>query len=43
MHRQIAGTEGCGAIWETYGIQRAEVAMLTVAELVTHFELMDFA
>uniref|UniRef100_A0A914GQ16 G-protein coupled receptors family 3 profile domain-containing protein n=1 Tax=Globodera rostochiensis TaxID=31243 RepID=A0A914GQ16_GLORO len=33
MHRQIAGSEGCGAIWEQYGIQRAEIAMLTVQEL----------
>jgi len=49
MHRQIAGAEGCGAIWEQYGylaiykdiyivinykgIQRAEVAILTIQEL----------
>uniref|UniRef100_A0AC35FN88 G-protein coupled receptors family 3 profile domain-containing protein n=1 Tax=Panagrolaimus sp. PS1159 TaxID=55785 RepID=A0AC35FN88_9BILA len=33
MHRQVAGTESCGAIWEQYGIQRAEIAMLTVEEL----------
>ncbi|KAL3097119.1 hypothetical protein niasHS_002835 [Heterodera schachtii] len=33
MHRQIAGSEGCGAIWEQYGIQRAEIAMLTVQQL----------
>uniref|UniRef100_A0A7E4WCF0 G_PROTEIN_RECEP_F3_4 domain-containing protein n=1 Tax=Panagrellus redivivus TaxID=6233 RepID=A0A7E4WCF0_PANRE len=33
MHRQISGAEGCGAIWEQYGIQRAEIAMMTVAEL----------
>ncbi|CAD5206117.1 unnamed protein product [Bursaphelenchus okinawaensis] len=33
MHRQIAGTEACGAIWEQYGIQRAEIAVLTVKEL----------
>ncbi|KAF7635486.1 ANF_receptor domain-containing protein [Meloidogyne graminicola] len=33
MHRQIAGSEGCGAIWEQYGIQRAEVAILTIQEL----------
>uniref|UniRef100_A0AC34RD06 G-protein coupled receptors family 3 profile domain-containing protein n=1 Tax=Panagrolaimus sp. JU765 TaxID=591449 RepID=A0AC34RD06_9BILA len=33
MHRQISGAEGCGAIWEQYGIQRAEIAMLTVAAL----------
>ena len=33
MHRQIAGSEGCGAIWEQYGIQRAEIAMMTVAAL----------
>lgn len=36
MHRQIAGSEGCGAIWEQYGIQRAEIAMLTVQELNKH-------
>lgn len=36
MHRQIAGAEGCGAIWEQYGIQRAEIAMLTVQELNKH-------
>ncbi|KAI6203700.1 G-PROTEIN-RECEP-F3-4 domain-containing protein [Aphelenchoides besseyi] len=33
MHRQIAGTEACGAIWEQYGIQRMEMAVLTVAEM----------
>ncbi|KAI1724798.1 receptor family ligand binding region domain-containing protein [Ditylenchus destructor] len=36
MHRQIAGAEGCGAIWEQYGIQRAEMAVLTVQELNKH-------
>lgn len=36
MHRQIAGAEGCGAIWEQYGIQRAEIAVLTVQELNKH-------
>lgn len=36
MHRQISGTEGCGAVWEQYGIQRAEIAMLTVRELNKH-------
>lgn len=33
MHRQIAGTEACGAIWEQYGIQRMEIAVLTVQEM----------
>lgn len=33
MHRQISGTEACGAVWEQYGIQRAEIAVLTVQEL----------
>ncbi|KAI6234516.1 hypothetical protein M3Y99_00803900 [Aphelenchoides fujianensis] len=33
MHRQIAGTEACGGIWEQYGIQRMEMAVLTVAEM----------
>uniref|UniRef100_A0A915DXN1 Receptor ligand binding region domain-containing protein n=1 Tax=Ditylenchus dipsaci TaxID=166011 RepID=A0A915DXN1_9BILA len=36
MHRQIAGAEGCGAVWEQYGIQRAEMAVLTVQELNQH-------
>ncbi|TKR93576.1 hypothetical protein L596_008001 [Steinernema carpocapsae] len=33
VHRQIAGTEGCGPIWEQYGIQRAEIALNTIEEL----------
>ncbi|KAK0425117.1 hypothetical protein QR680_009040 [Steinernema hermaphroditum] len=33
VHRQIAGTEGCGPIWEQYGIQRAEIALSTIEEL----------
>lgn len=36
MHHQITGAEGCGLIWEQYGIQRAEIAMLTVHELNKH-------
>uniref|UniRef100_A0A8R1DJ07 G_PROTEIN_RECEP_F3_4 domain-containing protein n=1 Tax=Caenorhabditis japonica TaxID=281687 RepID=A0A8R1DJ07_CAEJA len=33
IHRQIAGSESCGEIWEQYGIQRSEIAMLTVKQL----------
>ncbi|VDK43446.1 unnamed protein product [Anisakis simplex] len=33
LHHQIAGTEGCGQIWEQYGIQRTEIALSTIAEL----------
>ncbi|KHN88099.1 Metabotropic glutamate receptor 5, partial [Toxocara canis] len=36
LHHQIAGTEGCGQIWEQYGIQRTEIALSTVAELNNH-------
>ncbi|CAJ0571112.1 unnamed protein product, partial [Mesorhabditis spiculigera] len=32
LHRQMAGAEGCGEIWEQYGIQRTEVALKTVKE-----------
>ncbi|CAI4227652.1 unnamed protein product [Auanema sp. JU1783] len=30
VHRQIAGSESCGQIWEQYGIQRTEIALQTV-------------
>ncbi|CAB3408217.1 unnamed protein product [Caenorhabditis bovis] len=33
IHRQIAGSESCGEIWEQYGIQRSEIAMLTVRQI----------
>ncbi|KAK6032034.1 hypothetical protein OSTOST_01793, partial [Ostertagia ostertagi] len=33
VHRQIAGSESCGQIWEQYGIQRTEIALRTVREL----------
>ncbi|UMM13023.1 hypothetical protein L5515_001507 [Caenorhabditis briggsae] len=33
IHRQIAGSESCGEIWEQYGIQRSEIAMHTVNKL----------
>ncbi|EYC24341.1 hypothetical protein Y032_0014g2448 [Ancylostoma ceylanicum] len=33
LHRQIAGSESCGQIWEQYGIQRTEIALRTVREL----------
>ncbi|KAK5967706.1 hypothetical protein GCK32_009699, partial [Trichostrongylus colubriformis] len=33
VHRQIAGSESCGEIWEQYGIQRTEMALRTVREL----------
>uniref|UniRef100_A0A0M3HUR1 AraC family transcriptional regulator n=1 Tax=Ascaris lumbricoides TaxID=6252 RepID=A0A0M3HUR1_ASCLU len=36
LHHQIAGTEGCGQIWEQYGIQRTEIALSTIAELNNH-------
>ncbi|CAJ0944058.1 unnamed protein product, partial [Mesorhabditis belari] len=27
LHRQASGIEGCGVIWEQYGIQRTEIAL----------------
>uniref|UniRef100_A0AC35UA74 G_PROTEIN_RECEP_F3_4 domain-containing protein n=1 Tax=Rhabditophanes sp. KR3021 TaxID=114890 RepID=A0AC35UA74_9BILA len=33
LHKQVAGTEGCGQIWEQYGIQRSEIAIKTVEKL----------
>ncbi|KJH51701.1 hypothetical protein DICVIV_02132 [Dictyocaulus viviparus] len=33
LHRQVAGSESCGQIWEQYGIQRTEIALRTVREL----------
>ncbi|VDN01111.1 unnamed protein product [Thelazia callipaeda] len=36
LHYQITGTEGCGRIWEQYGIQRMEIALSTIAELNTY-------
>lgn len=33
LHRQIAGSESCGQIWEQYGIQRTEIALQTVREM----------
>ncbi|VDN50893.1 unnamed protein product [Dracunculus medinensis] len=36
IHHQITGAEGCGQIWEQYGIQRAEIALNTVIEMNNH-------
>ncbi|CAI5439226.1 unnamed protein product [Caenorhabditis angaria] len=33
IHRQIAGSESCGEIWEQYGIQRSEIAIKTIREI----------
>jgi hypothetical protein len=33
IHRQIAGTDSCGEIWEQYGIQRTEIALETVRQI----------
>lgn len=33
IHRQIAGTDSCGEIWEQYGIQRTEMALKTLRRI----------